>query len=1330
MAEAVAEEYRSSLCDLNFNSKPHINMLTMLAEENNQFAPLIVDTIVSHIKTVQADLKLPSLYLVDSIMKNIGGQYITIFSKHMVSLFTSVFAKVDEPTRSALYKLRQTWNEILSKNVLYDVDCHVKGIDPAWPITAEPTVNMSATPAKIPIHVNPKFIGGNATQASNPPRNQGKPPVKKNETAVKDNKEYLEIRKKQQQMLKLIEEKKTYLKALEQKKLEMAAQQKKKAAAAGTLIESLQNVEKKALNHRDPRLKKNALIVQPSSESAKNPHPLQSVVIVPKVPADFNENQVENEVSKSVQKIIKTEPQCGSVSNEALHSSDKVCQDFKNSVKNEYSDRFSKENNKEKHISNKSKNIKFQNKKHPLSHDKNSEIPAKMLCKDAAKIGKRPLAHASGLHLQTDGPAIKKGKYGVAKIEKELDSKEMSRKVLPDNQRVKGGPFFEREDKDYRHHLRNTNIPKPKSWPQQGSQNRFYSRDGKADNMHMNEQKNVFIRDPENRIQIDHSDKMQKVEANLVTVKTDISESTFNSKPVSSRDRLPLQQTKTFMLDGKNRKLYFVNDRCFTIMDNNEPRELIFSGVPRNVYVEGLPKPLILGFDGQSLEFETEGKRNSIRFGAPSREVYVNNYPYEVFFGGQPFTATLEDKKEHRIRIDGPPPQVIVSEQPAYDLYEMYNQDKRISPILDSKGPDMLQDVDMRPKSSHLMKPSVIPESTKDIDWRHVALAERAKIPWNMQNDVPSRSYSSQPGVSGASLWDPVIHCENSILERNSDAPWPHPSYREVVKGREKSSFDQPLPLNHKTPTSTWELQPSSSLPPPPAIPPSLSLPPPPSLPSLSSLPAPPMPNMHQLPNMNVPPPSWNPLPPPPMFTGSVPDTLKPTTLSTTIATNVTNIPPEAMSEPSTSIPSLPINVETIYEKLVAAGIIAKKTEEPSNATSENGKKAEIPLVETKDITPEEEETPEPEISLTAKSLRQYLPNIISALYKGSQCATCGMRFKEVQSEQYSRHLDWHFRMNRREKDGAKKAYSRRLFYEFKDWIQFKEIEEAEERTPSYFELQADGEMSKNEEKEKVQSVPASECETEKCSVCGEQFQLFWVEEEEEWHLKHAVRHDGEAYHPMCYEDFKKAKEQPKKKDEESSDSAKEEEKSSPEETTDVKVKEEKLSEDEKEPDVKVKEEKLSEDEKEPNVKIKEEKLSEEETDEKPEITPKENDSPRKEPNSESEIPMDISESVVEISQESSENKPATAETEPAAEIIKEVDSVNQEASTLSAEIEETAKGESVEQAQPEKSSAMSSDTESENLEDEFRPPTPDPRFSVQPPVSKGTELSALCTIM
>lgn len=52
----VAEEFASSLSDLTVNSKPHINMLTMLAEENIEFAPLITQTVLTHLQKVNIDL--------------------------------------------------------------------------------------------------------------------------------------------------------------------------------------------------------------------------------------------------------------------------------------------------------------------------------------------------------------------------------------------------------------------------------------------------------------------------------------------------------------------------------------------------------------------------------------------------------------------------------------------------------------------------------------------------------------------------------------------------------------------------------------------------------------------------------------------------------------------------------------------------------------------------------------------------------------------------------------------------------------------------------------------------------------------------------------------------------------------------------------------------------------------------------------------------------------------------------------------------------------------------------------------------------------------------
>jgi hypothetical protein len=48
----VAEEYASSLSDLTMNSKPLINLLTMLADENIMHAPIIVQAVEKHLQKV------------------------------------------------------------------------------------------------------------------------------------------------------------------------------------------------------------------------------------------------------------------------------------------------------------------------------------------------------------------------------------------------------------------------------------------------------------------------------------------------------------------------------------------------------------------------------------------------------------------------------------------------------------------------------------------------------------------------------------------------------------------------------------------------------------------------------------------------------------------------------------------------------------------------------------------------------------------------------------------------------------------------------------------------------------------------------------------------------------------------------------------------------------------------------------------------------------------------------------------------------------------------------------------------------------------------------
>ncbi|XP_052793268.1 uncharacterized protein LOC128227101 [Mya arenaria] len=154
LSQEDVDAYKNSLKDLHVNSKPVINMLTMLAEDHEHHAPEIVSVIEEHITKSKPERKLPALYLIDSVMKNLGTtSYKSLFAKNIVSTFCSVFEQVDERTRASMYKLRQTWSSILPNQKLYMIDVKINStLDPAWPITAKAENAI--------IHVNPKFLQG------------------------------------------------------------------------------------------------------------------------------------------------------------------------------------------------------------------------------------------------------------------------------------------------------------------------------------------------------------------------------------------------------------------------------------------------------------------------------------------------------------------------------------------------------------------------------------------------------------------------------------------------------------------------------------------------------------------------------------------------------------------------------------------------------------------------------------------------------------------------------------------------------------------------------------------------------------------------------------------------------------------------------------------------------------------------------------------------------------------------------------------------------------------------------------------------------------------
>eukprot|EP01102_Stenamoeba_stenopodia_P020366 TRINITY_DN788_c0_g5_i1.p1 TRINITY_DN788_c0_g5~~TRINITY_DN788_c0_g5_i1.p1 ORF type:complete len:694 (-),score=137.34 TRINITY_DN788_c0_g5_i1:31-2112(-) len=157
--------------------------------------------------------------------------------------------------------------------------------------------------------------------------------------------------------------------------------------------------------------------------------------------------------------------------------------------------------------------------------------------------------------------------------------------------------------------------------------------------------------------------------------------------------------------------------------------------------------------------------------------------------------------------------------------------------------------------------------------------------------------------------------------------------------------------------------------------------------------------------------------------------------------------------------------------------------------------------------------------SLKPDDLKQRDEEGIESLYhlgKSRKCPTCGIRY--LDHEKYGKHLDWHFRMNRKEKQKLKKAMSKSWFLSVEEWAKFEGDEAAEQPATPFFPSQNENNQGEKEEKEQddVPCVPAEE-DNKSCAICNEQFEQFWDNESEEWMFKGAIKVGSLLYHSNCY---------------------------------------------------------------------------------------------------------------------------------------------------------------------------------------------------------------------
>ncbi|GAA5832500.1 hypothetical protein JCM11251_001348 [Rhodosporidiobolus azoricus] len=102
--------FSHELQKLTYNSKPVITALTLFAHEHSvRMSGVVAQCLEEHIRTCPSTYILPTFYLLDSISKNIGAPYITLFSRFLERSFLSAYHAVDSSTKTKLEELLGTW---------------------------------------------------------------------------------------------------------------------------------------------------------------------------------------------------------------------------------------------------------------------------------------------------------------------------------------------------------------------------------------------------------------------------------------------------------------------------------------------------------------------------------------------------------------------------------------------------------------------------------------------------------------------------------------------------------------------------------------------------------------------------------------------------------------------------------------------------------------------------------------------------------------------------------------------------------------------------------------------------------------------------------------------------------------------------------------------------------------------------------------------------------------------------------------------------------------------------------------------------------------------
>ncbi|KAF9076755.1 hypothetical protein BDP27DRAFT_1254578 [Rhodocollybia butyracea] len=164
-------------------------------------------------------------------------------------------------------------------------------------------------------------------------------------------------------------------------------------------------------------------------------------------------------------------------------------------------------------------------------------------------------------------------------------------------------------------------------------------------------------------------------------------------------------------------------------------------------------------------------------------------------------------------------------------------------------------------------------------------------------------------------------------------------------------------------------------------------------------------------------------------------------------------------------------------------------------------------------------------VQLTTSAITKTRPPIPDLLYTqlGAQCKQCGIRFLDTfdGKKELEDHLDMHFRQNLKANQNLGRGHSRSWFISAQDWAHdVKGKGRADGSRPITAKAAADAEAAEREANLRSEFVvvpPGDEARSISCPICKEPLKSEFIEDDEEWVWKNAVKKDDRIFHATCH---------------------------------------------------------------------------------------------------------------------------------------------------------------------------------------------------------------------